>query len=424
MSAPAAQPSPITLPSGQERTLLLTLAAVQFTHVLDFMIMMPLGAPLMRDFGISPEQFSWLVAAYGLAAAALGFAGGFVLDRFDRKQALLTLFSGFGLATLACALAPTYETLLLARLAAGGFGGVAGSVVTAIVGYVIPPERRGRAMGVVMAAFPLASVAGVPFSLLLAGWFEWHAPFFFLAGLSVPVGFVTWRILPNVRLVRSPAPPLRQMREILSHRVHQRAFALAGMLVFSGGLIIPFMAPFLVANAGLAESRLPLVYLCGGACTFFTIPIMGRLADRYDKLYVLAGITVLSALSVIVLTNLPSAPLPWVLGATTLFFIGMSGRFAPTMAMVANAVEARYRGGFMSVTSSLQQGISAAANVIAGLLITRDPLTQRLDGFPTVGLVALGAFLTTLWLAARLRHLAPHAARNPSPIQAAPGPIG
>ena len=120
MSAPAAQPSPITLPSGQERTLLLTLAAVQFTHVLDFMIMMPLGAPLMRDFGISPEQFSWLVAAYGLAAAALGFAGGFVLDRFDRKQALLTLFSGFGLATLACALAPTYETLLLARLAAGG----------------------------------------------------------------------------------------------------------------------------------------------------------------------------------------------------------------------------------------------------------------------------------------------------------------
>ena len=146
-----ATPSPFN-----ERSLLLTLAAVQFFNVLDFMVMMPLGARIMTAFQISPQQFSWLVAAYGTAAALSGFSGGFVLDRFDRKNALLVLFTGFTLATFACALSSTYETLLTARLAAGAFGGVAGSVVTAMVGDVIPPQRLGRAMSTVMAAFPLS----------------------------------------------------------------------------------------------------------------------------------------------------------------------------------------------------------------------------------------------------------------------------
>ena len=156
-------------PRINERLLLFTLAAVQFTHIMDFMIMMPLGSTLMRVFAIEPDQFSHLVAAYGLAAAVTGFAGGFVLDRFDRKHALLILYSGFALSTLACALAPNYQALLFARLAAGAFGGVSSSVIVAMVGDVIPPNRRGRAMGVVMSAFPIASVLGVPFGLLLAG---------------------------------------------------------------------------------------------------------------------------------------------------------------------------------------------------------------------------------------------------------------
>src|SRR6187431_2177875 len=148
-------------PPARERVILLTLTAVQFTHVLDFMIMIPLASQLMRVFAIGPAQFSHLVASYGLAAAITGFVGGFFLDRFDRKHALLTLYAGFGLATVACALAPTYGMLLLARSAAGAFGGVAGSVVTAMIGDLIPPARRGRAMASVMVAFPIASVLGV-----------------------------------------------------------------------------------------------------------------------------------------------------------------------------------------------------------------------------------------------------------------------
>lgn len=401
----------MSAPRVNERLLLATLAAVQFTHVMDYMILMPLGEPLMRSFNIGPVQFSHLVAAYSFAAAITGLLAGFVIDRLDRRRALLTLFTGFGLATLACALAPNYTALLLARVAAGAFGGLASSIVTAIVGDVVPPERRGAALGVVMTSFPIASVLGVPTGLFLAGVFEWHAPFFLLVGLTLVIGGAAWKLLPHLPPHPSPAPPLRQMREIVTHPVHLRGFALSAVLVFAGGCVIPFMAPSMVANVGLKEAtELPLVYLAGGAFTFFTMPWFGRLADRYDKLHVFAAVSSFAVLTVLVLTHLPPVPVVLALAATTAFMIGMSGRFPPATALITNSVEARYRGGFMSVNSAVQQAFSALANLVAGLLVTRDAVSGRLEGYPHAGYLAIGAFALAVVLAWRLRAAAPHAA--------------
>jgi len=411
--------SPAAHPAFNERTLLLTLAAIQFTHIMDFMIMMPLGAGLMRVFDISPAQFSTLVASYGLSAAVFGFLGGFVLDRFERKNALLTLYTGFALATLACALAPSYGFLMAARIAAGAFGGVAGSVVTAMVGDAIPPERRGRAMGTVMTAFPLASVFGVPAGLTLATWFEWHAPFFLLAGMSLIIGFIAWRVLPHVSSHRTDAHPVRQMFNIIKHPIHLRGFLLSCVLVFGGGLMIPFLAPSMVANVGLSERQLPLMYLFGGALTFFTMPWFGRLSDRHDKLYVLAWISVVAIGVALVVTRLGVTPLPLVLIVTTLFFIAMSGRYSPAMALITNAVEARYRGGFMSVNSAVQQAASGFASVLAGWFITSDA-SGHLYGYERVGVIACVAFALTVVFAAWLRAAAPHAAKNPVSATQAP----
>ena len=408
LSKPAAnRPTP-------ERGVLFTLAAVQFTHVMDFMIMMPLGANLMRVFKISPEQFSHLVAAYGLAAAVTGFLGGFFIDRIDRKRALLALYAGFGLATLACAVAPSYNLLLLARLAAGACGGVAGSIVLAIVGDVIPPTRRGRAMGTVMTSFPIASVLGVPAGLFLANAFEWHAPFFLLAGLSVPIWFVASRFLPSLPPSAVRTHPGRQMWEILTHRIHRRGFMLTAMRVFAGASVIPFMAPSLVANTGLSESHLFYIYLCGGIATFFTTPFFGYMSDHHDKLHVLAWVTLLAIISVLILTRLGPTSIPLTLAVSSLFFMSMSGRYTPTMAMITNSVEARYRGGFMSVNSAIQQAASGVANLIAGLLVTREA-SGRLAGYPLVGWLANSAFVLTLVLAWRLRAVAPHAAKPGHP---------
>lgn len=402
----------------RERVILLTLMAVQFTHVLDFMIMMPLGSHLMRVFQIGPSEFSRLVAVYGISAAATGFAAAFVLDRFDRKRALLGLYTGFGIATLCCALAPNYQMLLFARCAAGAFGGVASSVVTAMVGDVVPPARRGRAMGSVMVAFPLASIAGVPLGLFLAERWEWHAPFFLVAVVSVAVLALGLRVLPSIRSLHPAEHPWLSMKAILSNPIHQRGFMLSAALVFGGGLIIPFLAPAMVANVGLTEAQLPLIYLAGGLCTFGSTPVIGRLSDRHDKFHVLGWLSLAAAGVVLVLTHLPPAPVWAAMLTTALFMVTMSGRFAPAMAMMTNAVDARYRGGFMSVNSAVQQATSGLANLTAGLLVVA-AADGRLIGFPRLGYVAICCFALAVYLAARLRAAAPHAARTPQAVPAA-----
>lgn len=415
------------LSPSRERATLLTLGAVQFTHILDFMIMMPLGAQLMRVFQITPAQFTQLVACYGLAAAVSGFVGGFFMDRFDRKRALLVLYAGFGVATLACGLAPTHHWLMAARLAAGAFGGLAGSMVTAMVGDVIPPARRGRAMSVVMTAFPVASVLGVPLGLVLAGRFGWHAPFFMLGGCAGLNLLVASLALPHLPTAVDDHNPRRQMREILSHRLHLRAFALGGVLVMSGGILIPFIAPSFVANVGLDETtQLPLAYVAGGLATMVSMPLVGWLSDRMDRLWLFIWLSLLGAGVVLVLTRLGPSSLAVAATMMAFFMVPMSGRFAPAMTMITNAVEARYRGGFMSVNAALQQATSGLANVLAGIFVTRDAMGHLL-GYPTLGYVSVGFFFLAVLCAVELRSAAPHVSTPakkdvpppPAPVEAA-----
>lgn len=411
MSVPSAAPADPSAPNRSERTVLLILAAVQFTHILDYMIMMPLGPGLMKEFALSPAQFSQLVAAYGGSAAVAGLLGGLFLDRLDRKRALAWLYVGFALATLACALAPTHHALLAARVAAGACGGLAGAVVVAMVADVVPPERRGRGMAFVMSAFPLASVAGVPLGIALSNRLGWHAPFFLLVALAAPILYAIARFLPRRPAGVHTISPLAQMRELLAEPLHWRGFAVTAALVSAGGCIIPFMAPSLVANAGVTNELLPLVYFFGGAATFFSTPFIGHLTDRHDKLHVLAALTLPAIAATLLVTHLGPSPLWLVLLVTTLFFVGMSGRFGPATTLVANSVAPRFRGGFMSLNSAVQQGASAAANLLGGVLITRDSAGHLL-GYGRVGWLAVGGFVLTLLLAYRLRAAAPHAARN------------
>ena len=410
MSAPAALVEHHALSPPRESATLIALAAVQFTHVLDFMIMLPLGPQLMRAFDLTPAQFTHLVAAYGLAAALSGFAGGFFLDRIDRKRALVFVYAGFGLATLACALAPTHSALLAARLIAGAFGGISGSLVTAMIGDIIPPTRRGRAMSYVMSAFPLASVLGVPLGLTLAGWFDWHAPFYLLAGCSAFILALALFALPNIRTAIKNHQPIRQMRDIVTSGIHLRAFAVTCFLVMAGGCIIPFLAPSFVINYGLAESDLPKLYAIGGIAAFISATIVGRLSDRLDRLHLLAGITFFAAVVVLILTNLETATFPVAAALMASFMVTMSSRFAPAMAMVTDAVSPRYRGGFMSVNSALQQASGGLANLLAGVFITTGA-GGRLVGFPALGIASVAFFGLTLFCAAHLKAAAPHVAR-------------
>jgi predicted MFS family arabinose efflux permease len=377
---------------------------VQFTHMMDFMIMMPLGPQFMRAFGITPTQFGFLVSSYSFSAGAAGFAAGFFMDRFDRKHALLFLYGGFVLGTLCCALAPNYFTLFLSRTVAGAFGGVAGSVVLAIIGDVIPFERRGRAMGVIMTAFSLASIFGLPVGLMFAGRWGWHAPFLLLAGTGLVI-LVTARqtlpeLLPHGHGTAHDA--WQQMRQILTHTNHHRAFALIAVLTASGSLIYPYLTPSMVANVGLPESKMWLIYLFGGVATFLTSRYFGMLSDRYGKLKMFTILALSSAIPTLGITYLPPSPVWVVLIVTTTFMIFTSGRFVPSMAMITASVESRYRGGFMSVNSAMQQ-IAAGLATSGGALLVGGDAAGHITGYSRLGWLSVILLAGAILLARRLR---------------------
>jgi predicted MFS family arabinose efflux permease len=388
-----------------ERLVLLLLAAIQFTTNLDFLIVLPLGPQYMRVLHISPAQFNLMVAAYAIAAGISGVAAGFFLDRFDRKTALLWLFLGFAAGTLLCALAPTYHLLVAARAIAGMFGGVTGAVILAIVGDVIPEYRRGEAMGLVMSAFSVASIFGVPLGLVLASDFNWHVPFFFIAGISMPILMAVFRFVPALRGHLEQARdqhPAARMLAVLMEPSHQMAFLFMAVLTCAGFTIFPTLATYMVYNVGLTEKQLPFIYLTGGLCTFFSMNLVGRWADRAGKLRVFTLMSLAASVPIIALTNLPRVPLFAALATSTLLMICMSGRFVPAMAMMTATVESRYRGGFMSVNSSVQQFSCGLAAWISGGIIGLGP-NQEITHYPMAGLVSLACVLLCIWLARFLR---------------------
>ncbi|CAN5911443.1 MFS transporter [soil metagenome] len=391
-----------------ERTLLLLLAAVHFTHIMDFMVMMPLGPQLMRLFHIEPDQFSMLVAVYTFSAAIAGFAGAFFLDRYDRKQALLFCYAGFLLGTLGCALSPDYHTLLIARIVSGAFGGVSGATVLTIVGDIIPPQRRASGFGIVMTSFAVASVVGVPVGLWLAAKWSWHMPFLMIAGLGLFIWLAFWFKFPSLREHLSHVgSKSRQaydgLKEILTSKNTLTALAFMVMMICGHFIIIPFLSPSMVANAGMKEEELSFIYLAGGIASLLTAPLIGKLADRHGrlKLYVL---TILGALAPIYLiTHQEPTHLFSILFIAAIFFIFAGGRFIPGQAIIASSVPARLRGSFMSLNSSVRDLASGGASLLGGHIIVKDMATGKLLHYPTLGWIAIGASLLSILIASRVK---------------------
>lgn len=392
------------LPAKQERILLYVLAAIQFTHILDFMIVMPLGPRLMEIFRITPAQFGLIVSTYTFSAGLFGLVAAWFLDHFDRKRALLTLYFGFGIGTLACALAPDYHFLLAARFLAGGFGGVTSAVILAVIGDAIPPQRRGQAMGTLFSSFSLASIAGVPAGLFLANHLGWHSPFYLLAALSAAITMMAVRVLPTMRdhMARERGRPWTDMMAVVGRGNHWLAFGLTIVMTMAGFMIIPYLSPSLVSNVGVGNDQLPLIYLFGGAATFFSMRYIGRISDRLGLLRVFTWVSVIAVFPILIISHLPAVPLWVALMLTTCFMVFTSGRFIPGMAMVTNSVETRYRGSFMSLNSAFQQFASGFASLIAGAIIVSGP-DGRLDHYGTVGVIGACCIGVSLVLAKNLK---------------------
>jgi predicted MFS family arabinose efflux permease len=386
-----------------EWRLLLVLAAIQFTHSMDFMIMLPLGPQCQEELGVGPQQFAVLVAAYGFSAAIAGLLAASSIDRFDRRTALLLLYAGFTVGTLLCAAAPAYEWLVLARSVAGAFGGVVAAFILVIVADAFPEMRRGRATGVVMTAFSVASIAGMPIGIMLGNRFGVRTPFGVLGLLSIGAALVAFRVLPPLRgHLGQRSPSSLDTWATLVQPAHLRAYAFMIMLVLGSLTIAPHFSLYLVHNVDRSKEELPYVYFCGGLLTFVTLPLVGRWADRFGKRFVFRLMALSTVLALLMVTNLPAVPLVLVLVVTTLYWICTSGRWVPAMAMITSSALARHRGSFMSVNASVQQMACGLAAVIAGAVVgERDG--GRLTGYPVAGMIAAGCTVFSMLLAGRLR---------------------
>lgn len=392
--------------SKNERILLITLAAINFTNIMDFMIMMPLGPVLMDIFKINPQQFGIIVSSYTFSAGASGVFSAFIVDRFDRKSFLMWVYAGFILGTFACALSPTFEVLVAARVFTGLFGGVLGALILSIVGDTIPLERRGEAMGFIMAAFSVASVFGVPFGFYIADKITWHAPFFFLAICGLPIFYFVWRYVPKMNTHISidgvHKKPLEVIRKIVSEPNHLRAMLLMMVLMFGHFCIIPFISPYMVSNVGFEKSDVTYIYFFGGLLTIVTSRLIGKLADRWGKLKTFTIFAPLSAVPVLLMTNMPAIALWIVLIVTSMFFVFSGGRFIPAQAMVTGAVRNDIRGSFMSINSALQQLCAGLASYVAGVMVTQQP-DGKLAGYNYVGYMSVAAILCCIILARRVK---------------------
>lgn len=389
---------------------MLTLAAAMFTHIMDFMIMMPLGPQLMRIFDITPQAFSFLVASYTVTAGVSGFFAAFFIDRYDRKKMLLFVYAGFALGTLACAFAPTYGILLFTRSLAGAFGGVLGALILAIVADAVPLERRAQGIGVVMASFGVASVVGVPFGLFLASQSSWHAPFLLLGllaliNLALIIFFVpslTRHLSGNGHL-----KPLEVLQQIFGEQNPRLGLTFSSLLMLGHFTIIPFVAPYMVGNVGFSEAQLAYIYLVGGVCTLFFSPWVGRMADKHGRLKIFTIFGSLVIIPIVIITNLVPVPVWTALIVTAIFFIFSNGRMVPSTTMETAIIKPELRGSYMSIRSSVQQLTSGLASFIAGLIVTERPSvfdanTKALVNYNYVGFIAVLFSVVSLLVARKL----------------------
>jgi len=390
----------------KELSLLLILALVQFTNVMDFMIIMPLGNQMMKFFDISPQQFGFIVSAYTITAGLVGFAGAFFIDNFDRRKLLLAAYFGFILGTLSCAFATNFEMMLAARILTGVFGGVLGTLVLSIVGDAIPNERRGRAMGFVTAGFSLASVFGIPFGNFLASMYSWHAPFLFIAGAGVLIAVGIMNYIPSmnahIRNRSSRPDPFQVLKNLFENNNQRRALLLMSLMMLSQFTIVPFLAAFMEKNVGFEQQEITYIYLFGGLCTVFTSPLVGKLSDKIGRHIVFAVAAILSLIPIFLVTNMTEAwPIWGALLVTSFFFIVINGRIVPAMAMITSTTEPQTRGSFMSFNSSVQQLSAGIAAFIAGSIVTEKG--GHLQNYHFAGYLAMAACVLSIWAATRLK---------------------
>ena len=383
-----------------EIVLLMILALVQFTNIVDFMIVMPLGPVLKKLWGIDSTQFSRIVSVFSIGAFISSMACLAYVDRFDRKKVLLIVYAGFTIGTFLCGLSNNYNQLLGARFLTGLFGGIGGSTVLSMVGDYVAPQRRGQAMGILMTGFALASVMGVPGGLWLAGQFQWHTPFMVLGFICMVVFilavFIVPRFIDHLKdgIIKKKIWTI--IKEVFQEKNRRWALLLSSLLIMSHFSIIPFLTDFFTYNLGVNyKTDVPLIYIIGGLCTVVCSPLVGKLSDKYGRVPIYTILTFLAMVPLLSIPNMHTNNLWILMPVTSTLFIFSGTRLVVGNAQVTSTVLSKERGSFLIVNSSLQQLSTGIIAAVGGAIVTNDSAKKVLN-YPILGII--GAVLAILAL--------------------------
>ena len=399
----------ITPFTGYQKMVIFLLAITQFTVILDFMVMSPLGDILMKSMSLKPSAFGFAVSAYAFSAGISGLLTAGFADKFDRKKLLLFFYIGFIVGTIFCGLAHTYVELVTARIITGLFGGVIGSISMAIITDIFSLQQRGRVMGFVQMGFGASQVLGVPIGLYLANIWDWEAPFLVIAGLAVIIAiliFIQLKPLTAHLAFQREQSALKHLWHTVTKKKHRIGFTSTALLSIGGFMMMPFGSAFAVNNLNVAQNKLFILFMVSGVCSLIIMPLIGRLSDRISKFKIFMVASIWMMIMCVVYTNLSGTSFWLVVFLNILMMMGVMSRMIPSSALTSAIPDLEDRGAFMSINSSLQQIAGGIAAAIAGMIVVQKTEYSPLENYNIVGYVIVVISIISIFLMYRVSKLA------------------
>ncbi|MCR8560245.1 MFS transporter [Mucilaginibacter sp. BJC16-A38] len=407
--------------TGYQKLVILILALTQFTVILDFMIMSPLGDMLMKSMSLKPSAFGIAVSAYAFSAGISGLLTAGFADKFDRKKLLLFFYLGFIAGTVLCGMSNTYPLLLAARIITGLFGGVIGSISMAIITDLFALQQRGRVMGFIQMGFGASQVLGIPIGLYLANHFGWEIPFFLTAALAGVIAIVIMLRLKPVTahlLVQHDRSAFLHLWHTVSKPDYRIGFAATALLSIGGFMMMPFGSAFAINNLHVTNQQLPILFMISGVSSLLIMPLIGRLSDKISKFKLFAAASVWTMGMCILYTNLSVTPFWLVVVFNILLMMGVMSRMIPSSALTSAVPEMEDRGAFMSINASLQQIAGGVAAAVAGMIVVQQSKGSPLQHYDTVGYVIVGISICSILLMSRVSKMINRKIKDhPAPIK-------
>jgi predicted MFS family arabinose efflux permease len=382
---------------------ILTLA--HFLYLSDFLLMMSLGAQLISYFQITPQQLGMLITAYTFSAAIFGFLGAFFLDRFERKDSFMFVFTGFAIGIMICALSPNFLMFLAGRIITGAFAGNLMGLVLSLVGDTIKKSRSGTATSIVMSAFSIASLISIPAGLFLSNEIAWRTPFNMIAGIGLVVLICTYLFFPDVENHlnhKTRKKPIDIIRAVFTNKELLMILLFMFFLVSSGFSIMLFISPFLISNVGISQAELGSIYFLAGLGSILSGPFIGKIIDRYgvDKIFIASAL--ISIVTTTMITSINSKNKYVAITLAIFFFIFQNSRFISATSLVTSKIDSEHRGSLMGINSSVQQLTGGITALISGWILSESS-TGQLQNFEIIGVLSVTCTLISILISYKIK---------------------